>query len=389
MRVVVIFASILALFHENVASISSNDLMPSGYVVRVLIDEKSMEHHEATWQIECCGGFILNEPTNTTQKWKTTRQNLTITYKDTHIILNERVYPSHHLHILPQDGFATINGQPYHGTFSILCYDQRLLLINHVDLEQYVHAVLRTESWPGWPIEVNKVFALVSRSYVMALIHQAQTNPQTHPLPYHVKNTNEHQTYKGMHEVRTIHAAIKQTQGMFLTYDHKPALTMFDSCCGGIIPADIEDFDFEKAPYLARTYACSYCERCWIYTWQKTVSLNTFQKQLQPLLDVAETIDDVMITKHDTSGLVKEVTLYTKQGAKTITGKQFYNAFKEIKSFCFTIEKRPDDVEFCGKGFGHHIGLCQWGAREMVRDGWNYQAILAFYYPGTQIARLQ
>ena len=292
------------------------------------------------------------------------------------------------MHILPQDGYATINEQQYHGSFSIICCEQRLLLINHVDLEEYVHAVLRTESWPGWPVEVNKVFAIVSRSYVMAMIHHAQTNPQISLLPYHVKNTNEHQTYKGMHEVRTIRTAIKQTRGVFLMYDNKPALTMFDSCCGGIIPAHIEDFEFEKAPYLAREYACTHCARCWIYTWKSIIPLDEFQQQIAHLLDAPGQIDDVAITQYDKAGLVQELTLRTALSEKTVTGKQFYNAFKAIKSFCFSVEKDGDMVTIHGKGFGHHLGLCQWGAREMVRDGWHYRRILSFYYPGTQLARL-
>ncbi len=62
--------------------------------------------------------------------------------------------------------------------------------------------------------------------------------------------------------------------------------------------------------------------------------------------------------------------------------------FKEIKSFCFNIKKKSGKIIFNGRGFGHHLGLCQWGAREMVRDGWDYKQILAFYYPSTNFMRL-
>lgn len=360
----------------------------SSYIVRVLIDEKT-DNDASSWQIQSNTGFVLYEPHKPNLKWRSEQDTLNVHYLNNHILLNERECPSSHLHILPQDGYATINEQQYHGTFSILRYEQRLLLINHVDLEQYVHAVLRTESWPGWPVEVNKVFAIVSRSYVIALIHQAQTNSFVNPLPYHVKNTNEHQTYKGMHEVRTISTAIKQTRGIFLTYDNKPALAMFDSCCGGIIPAHIEDFDFEKAPYLAREYACTHCERCWIYNWKASLSLDEFQQQITPLLDAPENVHDVTITQHDRAGLVKQLELDNGRSKTSVTGKQFYNVFKAIKSFCFSVEKDTEGVTLHGKGFGHHLGLCQWGAREMVRDGWNYRRILSFYYPGTQMAQLQ
>jgi stage II sporulation protein D len=373
--------------YPTLPSLSQQPLSATGYIVRVLIGEKT-EHDTPAWHIKSSTGFVLYEPHKPDIRWRSEQDTITIQYHHNQLFLNERECPAIALHILPQDGYATINEQQYHGSFSIICYEQRLLLINHVDLEEYVHAVLRTESWPGWPVEVNKVFAIVSRSYVMAMIHHAQTNPQISLVPYHVKNTNEHQTYKGMHEVRTIRTAIKQTRGVFLMYNNKPALTMFDSCCGGIIPAHIEDFEFEKAPYLAREYACTHCKRCWIYTWKASIPLNEFQEQIAHFLDTPSQINEVAITRYDRAGLVQELTLRTALSEKTVTGKQFYNAFKAIKSFCFSIEKDGDTIMIHGKGFGHHLGLCQWGAREMVRDGWHYRRILSFYYPETQLARL-
>ena len=367
---------------------SAQQPLPStGYIVRVLIDEK-IGDDSSSWQMKSGTGFVLYEPQKSDLKWRSEKDTLTIQYQNNQLLLNEKECPTTNLHILPLDGYATINEQQYHGTFSIICHEQRLLLINHVDLEEYVHAVLRTESWPGWPVEVNKVFSIVSRSYVMAMIHQAQTNPPINPLPYHVKNTNEHQTYKGMHVVRSISTAIKQTRGMFLMYDNKPALTMFDSCCGGIIPANIEDFEFEKAPYLARDYACTHCERCWIYNWKATLSLDEFQQQIDHLWDAPARVHDVAITQRDKAGLVQEVELRNGRSKQRVTGKQFYIAFKAIKSFCFSVQMDGNSITFDGIGFGHHLGLCQWGAREMVRDGWNYRRILSFYYPGTQLVRL-
>ncbi len=383
-RAVVIGASLLVQTPLHTTSPTpSNPLPPTCHTVRVLIDEKT-GNDASSWQVKSSTGFVLHEPQKPDIKWRSEKDTLTISYQNKKLLLNEKECPTNHLHIVPQDGYATINEQQYHGTFSVQHYEQKLLLINHVDLEEYVHAVLRTESWPGWPVEVNKVFSIVSRSYVMAMINQAQANP----LPYHVKNTNEHQTYKGMHEVRSIRTAMKQTRGMFLLHDNKPALTMFDSCCGGIIPAHIEDFEFEKAPYLARDYACTHCARCWIYTWKATIPFDEFLQQIQPLVGKPDCMPKIAISQLDNAGLVQRIAFHNGRSKKAVTGKQFYNAFKAIKSFCFSITKNATEFTLEGKGFGHHLGLCQWGAREMVRDGWNYRRILSFYYPGTQIVRL-
>ena len=68
--------------------------------------------------------------------------------------------------------------------------------------------------------------------------------------------------------------------------------------------------------------------------------------------------------------------------------KQLYSALRNVKSFYFSMNKKIDKIVFRGKGYGHHIGLCQWGAREMVRQGWDYKSILQFYYPGTTYMQL-
>lgn len=353
-------------------------------IVRVLIDEKIHAHcTNHSWVLSSQSGFLLYVPGKSFPKQQYKKQQISIGHKAGLLHLNDQLYQHAHVRIIPQDGFAEIDGKQFHGSFSLIKKRDKTFLINHVELEEYVCAVLKTESWPGWPIEVNKAFAVASRSYVMAIIKQ-----QTSQLPYHVKNTNEHQTYHGMHNCSTIRAAVKQTKGLFLTHNNKPALAMFDACCGGIIPAHIDDFDFEKAPYLARSYVCTYCSRCNIYSWKKELDNATFNKQVAHLFNHPGSIEKITVTKKDKAGRVKE--LIVKKGNKryTISGQQLYSALKDIKSFCYSVDKKAEKIIFSGYGFGHHIGICQWGAREMVRDGWPYKRILEFYYPGTTLAKL-
>ena len=70
----------------------------------------------------------------------------------------------------------------YHGSVCIARYKGNYLLINHVPLEEYLFSVLNSESWPGWPLEVNRAFAITSRSYVIAMIMNGKKNDK----PYHV-----------------------------------------------------------------------------------------------------------------------------------------------------------------------------------------------------------
>jgi len=288
------------------------------------------------------------------------------------------------LRLRPVCGHGECNGTTYDGEFYVMVHKDKFLCINQLDLEDYITAVLRTESWPGWPLEVNKVFAIACRSYVMFKALEAKRSGR----PYHVKNTNEHQTYRGKHELPLLKAAVEQTRGVVLGFEGKPILAMFDCCCGGIIPAHIDNFDFNKVPYLARTYACTYCKQSSLYSWQVSYEQTVFDALLKQYQQDILRLSDIHVIKKDKAGLVTEVRLRGPKHTTIIPGKKLYSLLKEVKSFHFDVCKKSGKIIFTGRGFGHHIGLCQWGARQMVRDGWDYKSILRFYYPGAYFMHL-
>jgi stage II sporulation protein D len=280
------------------------------------------------------------------------------------------------------EGHLGFDNKVYQGSFISLIDGRSCFFINQLELEDYVYSVLRSESWPGWPLEVNKVFAVASRTYVLAKIVEGGTKK-----PYHIKNTNIHQTYKGFHESDTLKKAVEQTKGLIVTFNKKPIHAMFDSCCGGIIPADLSSMDFKKAPYLARTVICDFCKPCKIYTWKCEFDCHEFEKLLQEKGFPVSGIKAIQ-AKHDKAGAVQEVAIHGSQGVITLTGKQAYSLTTKIKSFCYSIQKKLKKIIFEGKGYGHHLGLCQWGVRNMIDQGWGYKDILKYSYPGTTCMKL-
>jgi stage II sporulation protein D len=353
------------------------------YHIKALIHETP---HPSTIPvlITATQGFIVQDPYHKLLSVTDPNFTVAVTHTPTALVINGKPTSHTKIKLIAKGGSIYCNGKQFHGSLTLFKEGNRLLFINHVDLEEYVYCVLKTESWPGWPLEVNKAFAIACRSYALATMKKAQQAKQ----PYHIKNTKEHQTYQGMHTNQELRGAVEQTKGMFLMYNTEPALAMFDCCCGGIIPAHVEQVDFDKAPYLARTYACTHCKRCAIYSWKKEVSLTELQHHVGHLLKKTTPIKDIKISKKDKAGIVHELQL--TQGGEwcKISAKQLYGAFKGVKSFYFTLHRKKHHLTFQGRGFGHHLGMCQWGAREMVRDGWPYTRILNFYYPGTTLVKL-
>ncbi len=352
--------------------------------VQVLLAQTNNDAGITEWRFTSPQGFILqlcNKKGNA--KKAVTVANLVLIIKQGAVFWKGKRLEGI-LRIKSVAGFGEYNGTVYDGDFCITSHKNKFLCINCVCLEDYICAVLRTESWPGWPLEVNKAFAIACRSYVVFKLLEAQRSGR----PFHVKNTNAHQTYHGKHDISLLKVAVEQTKSIILGFDGKPILAMFDSCCGGIIPAHINDFDFAKAPYLARKYACTYCKQCSLYSWQVSYEHSLFEDQLQHYRHDIALLKDIQITKKDKAGLAVEIKLKGTKNSVTLSGKKLYSLLKEIKSFHFDVQKKAGKIIFIGRGFGHHIGLCQWGARQMVSDGWDYKSILRFYYPGTYFMHL-
>jgi stage II sporulation protein D len=310
--------------------------------------------------------------------------NLNIKIINNKIYLNNQLYKFDSLKLNAGNSPIGVNNDLYDGNFIICKYHNEFLLINQVEIEDYITSVLKTESWPGWPIEVNKAFAIASRSYVLAQVLQARRAK----LPYHIKNTNHHQTYSGIHGELDIRQAVLETKGIILGHKNEPILAMFDCCCGGVIPAHIEGFDFASHPYLARTKVCTHCRLVKINSWHLSFSKKDFKKIIQaytPGLGAIKKID----TQTDKAGTVKKIIIHDHQNTYTIDARKMYSLFKDIKSFCYSVYQSNNRIKVHGTGFGHHLGLCQWGAREMIRKGYNHRDILSFYYPGAKFMKFK
>ena len=358
-----------------------------GTMVRVLLEDSG---DDIVWKFVAPRGFkVVDGTSQEPLNLKATHHTITVSCSKEKMSVNGYLFEGKALLISSIKRHAQFNGGYYDGYFLIIKENNRYFLINVVDLEEYVFAVLRTESWPGWPLEINKVMAITCRTYLLYQMFESKKKG----MVYHIKNTNVHQTYSGAHMCPVIRKAVEETKGMFIAHAGKPILAMFDCCCGGIVPAKVQGVvSFSKAPYLRRSYACNHCKTYKVYSWKKDYSAVLFKELLENALgkDCGDILD-AKVTLRDSAGLVKQVTVKTSKGTRVVSGSDMYKYVKGIKSFCFSItcknsrSKKRRRFVIEGKGFGHHMGLCQWGARDMVKHGHGYLSILSFYYPGTTV----
>jgi stage II sporulation protein D len=316
----------------------------------------------------------------------TAQKNFLCRFAQGALFCNGKKLTKQALRIQAEDNRCSYQNTVYAGQIALVIQDGRWYVINNLPRDEYVYSVLRSESWPGWPLEVNKVFAIMVRTYA---VHKIMLARQMKKKPlFDIKSTNIHQTYRGMHDFEHLHEAVDETQGVIIAYNKQPIVAMYDSCCGGIVPAQVTGFDFKTNPYLARPYACTYCSECKLFSWKIVYPQEVLLTLLQQEFPEIKSVRDLRVHTYDKAGKVLEVSLKTGRAHKKILGARMYRLCKDVRSFCYTIHQEGKQFVFTGKGFGHHMGVCQWGVRTMAKKGFFYKEILDYYYPGTVLMKL-
>lgn len=267
-----------------------------------------------------------------------------------------------------------------YGDLDITVQDEYLLIVNVVDLEEYVAGVVSSEVNPGWHEELLRTQAVAARTYVLykKLENAAQ--------PFDVYASVQDQVYTGRQKVnRAVLDAVNRTRGQVLTYEGRPIFAVYSSTTAGPTE-DAVNVWAKDLPYL-KGVACPFDRKSPWYEWRATIPFDTVEARLKeegyPIGWLA-TLTPYGMT---TAGRVKDIRILHSRGELVLTGQEFRRilGYAKVRSTRFSIERIDRHVVFAGKGAGHGVGLCQWGAKEMAELGYPYQSILRYYYPGTEI----
>ncbi len=281
-------------------------------------------------------------------------------------------------------GPIQLNQRPYRGQIRIQKRAAGLLVINQIDLEQYLLGVVPAEMPPAWPMEALKAQAVISRTY--ALYRKQARAGQ----PYDLVASVLGQVYEGE---RAVHPrasqAVRETAGQILTYDGEPARTFFHSTSAGQTEDATEHWEFsrgEVVPYLTGV-SCPLDQDSPYYQWERTVTFKTLEAALQRQGHTMRSVSDLVPIQWSRGGRVLLLRIRHQSGETTIKADDLRKAigFRELPSTRFTLRAVGEGLLFQGMGYGHGVGLCQWGAGVMARRGVPFEEILYYYYPGTRL----
>jgi stage II sporulation protein D len=309
---------------------------------------------------------------------------------------------------IDSSGFVRVAGREYRGDLLVSPRPGGLLAVNLVSLESYVAGVVNAEMGRRPPGDSEAVYAqaVISRTVAMRSLGRYRVRG------YDLLSTVADQAYGGVpSETEMGWAAVRATHGQVLTADGAVIEAFFHSTCGGRTESVDQVFTGAPQPYLRSVSdrdptGQAYCSISPRFRWHEEWSAETLGRTLSVnarlgglaadgLLEPA----DLQIASRSAAGRADELVVVAGGRAQSIRGQQTIRQVLRtadggwLRSAQFTLQVtrsggRIVRVVADGGGAGHGVGMCQWGAVGRARAGFDYRAILAAYFPGTEISRL-
>jgi len=279
-------------------------------------------------------------------------------------------------------------------------------VVSHVDIEDYLPGVLERELYPGWHAQAYQAQAVAARSYAIA----QSAGARQRGWHYDVESTTASQVYGGQSTRPVARSAVAQTRGIVLTYQGRVVPGYYSSTVGprgqdapiafprgenmqpliGVaqVNADTKSPHYRWGPVRRPTAQLSRRIAAWGRANGHPVA-------------ALRGLGSIRVTARNTAGRPAQFTVtdaagttytlgpeqlrfacnYSPPGLPAITGAQ------RIKSSDLTATVSAAAVSFQGYGFGHGVGMSQWGAQQLATQGVSYSSILGRYYPGATLRR--
>jgi stage II sporulation protein D len=276
-------------------------------------------------------------------------------------------------------GFVYIGDRWYRGRTLVIPTQKGLTAVNWVELDEYLYSVIGGEMDSRWPQEALKAQAIAARTYALYEREKQRSNP----IFDLGDSPDKWQIYKGVSsESPSTYAAVDSTAGQVLTYKNNIILSVFHACSGGHTE-NVEDVWGNTLPYLRAVQ--DYDQNISECNWVRNFSNAEISQRIPEIGNVKDMLPESL----SPYGSVKVLRIVGDKGIKVLKGEDVRTALR-LKSTRFRVTKATDgSFVLQGLGFGHGLGMSQWGAYNLAMRGANHLQILGHYYPGVALTPIQ
>ncbi|KAM3092201.1 SpoIID/LytB domain-containing protein [Phormidesmis sp. 146-35] len=287
-----------------------------------------------------------------------------------------------------EGGVVWIGDRWYRGRALLVPRGSGLTAVNYVDLEHYLYSVLGSEMNGNWPQEALKAQAVAARSYALYQRQSANT-------VFDVGDTDSWQVYTGVdRESQGTQMAVEATKGQVIVHNGRIINAVFHSSSGGCID-NVEEVWTQPLPYLRAKR--DFDQGAPVYQWSKPFSRDQLSRRITGVGEIVSMVPE----KVTTCGRIVSMRVKGDKGERSISGDALRAAL-DLRSTLFSVSSqggqatksnsKPSPISFVvnGKGFGHGLGLSQYGAYNLAtQQRWNYQQIVRYYYDNATLAKIE
>lgn len=408
------FITIICLTLLFIISVK-DDAFAEGINVRVLI----LNNQQAV-RISCPQGLVIKDAYSLKEVGKTPRETV-LRVNQGRIFADGTDTGSRFVYAASDNvhNINHLNGAAYRGYFLVGLNDRGgLQVINYVALDDYIQGVLGGEIIASWPVEAIKAQAVAVRTYVMYKLGESRSRL------YDVVNDTGDQMYIGVRgEAPNFTRAVKETSNQVMAREGKAVCAYYHSSCGGGTSDSIHVFSNDQGSLQGSQ--CNFCRGNPNSTWGKTLTAEVIRHRLNNNGFRTGRIFSITPISRSENKRIIYLEIKHELGVSHLFASDFRRmmGYQEIKSTKFDVHPKqyvtyrqtkqmaasrglsmggtdaagtitnenleiqiPTYYYFSGAGWGHGVGMCQWGARGMALEGYDYKQIVRHYYPNTELS---
>ncbi len=326
----------------------------------------------------------------------------TVTATATGLRVGKTEYSVTRLEIIPnQSPSVWVNGHEYRGSMRLFRRPGgALLAVNVLPISEYLASVVDSEMPAAFPDAARRAQAIIARTYVLDVIR----NDEGDPL-FDVFASTRSQKYLGYQyrdgsrrlagESETSRKIVRDTTGIVCMFQGRLFRTYYSAVCGGRTTQG--SAVFTDAVTALQSVPCDFCRDANLYRWQTELPKATASERLKSYFQTEGKPFDrlksmTLASGHPARGNeVPEFEVRDGRRSYRVSAATLRRQFPAgtLNSPFFSITEKDDKLQFTGRGHGHAVGLCQWGARGQGVLGKSAFEIVRYYYPGAKLVQLQ
>jgi stage II sporulation protein D len=280
-------------------------------------------------------------------------------------------------------GFIRLNNSKYQGKLLMIPQKAgRFSVLEEINVEDYLPGVIGSEMPAKWPDDAIIAQVIAARTYA---VYQKKNNLNAQ---YHINKLDlaYNGSYKSLPRLTEI---VNKSRGIIMVYDWGIFPGYFHSTCGGHTEDVSLVFDLKSIRPLSGA-RCGYCSKSKYYRWKEVIKKGEIEERLRNSSINVKEVNGITAEGIGPGGHCSTIKVKYSKGEKRINANEFRLMIgpNYLLSTAFKIKDSGNSLIFEGKGWGHGVGLCQYGTQDMAESGFKWFEILKHYYPGTEFVKI-